>query len=94
MPFKLTAGLTRLSGYTNPATGFTHHGFLNIAVATALAARKAPERRSQESCWKADGASLAAGRPLCCDGLGWRATVSVLRHLQHGRTAEAWQPWA
>lgn len=30
---KLTAGLHQAVRYTNPATGFTHHGFLNIAVA-------------------------------------------------------------
>lgn len=37
VPFKLTAGLHRAVRHTNPATGFPHHGFLNIAVATALA---------------------------------------------------------
>ncbi|MEC3853658.1 hypothetical protein [Paenarthrobacter ureafaciens] len=37
VPFKLTAGLHRAARYTDQKTGFTHHGFLNIAVATALA---------------------------------------------------------
>lgn len=36
-PFKLTAGLHRAVRYTDPVTGFIHHGFLNIAAATALA---------------------------------------------------------
>ncbi|HIZ99450.1 MAG TPA: hypothetical protein H9805_12845, partial [Candidatus Janibacter merdipullorum] len=31
LPFKLTAGLHEAIRYTNPDTGFTHHGFLNIA---------------------------------------------------------------
>lgn len=37
VPFKLTAGLHRSVRYDAPATGFAHHGFLNIAVATMLA---------------------------------------------------------
>jgi hypothetical protein len=43
IPFKLTAGLHRAVRYTDPATGFTHHGFLNIAAATALAHEGAEE---------------------------------------------------
>lgn len=35
--FKLTAGLHEAVRYTNPDTGFTHHGFLNIAMATQAA---------------------------------------------------------
>ncbi|WP_223942379.1 hypothetical protein [Arthrobacter sp. StoSoilB22] len=38
-PFKLTAGLHEAIRYTNPVTGFTHHGFLNIAMATEAALR-------------------------------------------------------
>lgn len=37
VPFKLTAGLHQAVRHTNPSTGFTHHGFLNIALATAAA---------------------------------------------------------
>ncbi|MFV8382272.1 hypothetical protein [Corynebacterium hindlerae] len=33
-PFKLTAGLHRAMRYTDPANGFEHFGFLNIAAAT------------------------------------------------------------
>lgn len=38
LPFKLTAGLHHATRYTDPETGFTHHGFLNVLVATAVAA--------------------------------------------------------
>lgn len=35
--FKLTAGLHEAVRFTNSRTGLTHHGFLNIAIATASA---------------------------------------------------------
>jgi hypothetical protein len=38
LPFKLTAGLHHAMRYTDPETGFTHHGFLNVLVAAARAA--------------------------------------------------------
>lgn len=37
VPFKLTAGLHEAVRYTDTATGFTHHGFLNIARAVDAA---------------------------------------------------------
>ncbi|BCJ43235.1 hypothetical protein GCM10010168_00230 [Actinoplanes ianthinogenes] len=37
LPFKLAAGLRHATRHTDPETGFTHHGFLNVLVATLLA---------------------------------------------------------
>ncbi|HEY8474597.1 MAG TPA: hypothetical protein VIL37_18430 [Natronosporangium sp.] len=41
LPFKLTAGLHHALRYTDPETGFTHHGFLNVLAATLVAADRA-----------------------------------------------------
>jgi hypothetical protein len=60
IPFKLTAGLHQAVRHTNPATGFTHHGFLNIAVATGAAAQGAGTDRLQEILEEEDGTRLAA----------------------------------
>jgi hypothetical protein len=38
LPFKLTAGLHRAIRHTDPETGFTHHGFLNVLSAAITAA--------------------------------------------------------
>ncbi|HWS37407.1 MAG TPA: hypothetical protein VN408_32350 [Actinoplanes sp.] len=38
LPFKLAAGLRHATRHTDPETGFTHHGFLNVLVATLTAA--------------------------------------------------------
>lgn len=38
LPFKLTAGLHHALRYTDPETGFIHHGFLNVLAGGVLAA--------------------------------------------------------
>jgi hypothetical protein len=38
LPYKLTAGLHHALRYTDPETGFTHHGFLNVLAASLAAA--------------------------------------------------------
>ncbi|MGH3683113.1 MAG: hypothetical protein ACRDT2_23035, partial [Natronosporangium sp.] len=37
LPFKLTAGLHHALRYTDPETGFTHHGFLNVLAGCLVA---------------------------------------------------------
>lgn len=37
LPFKLAAGMRHALRHTDPETGFTHHGFLNVLVASFVA---------------------------------------------------------
>ncbi|WP_213009299.1 hypothetical protein [Paractinoplanes toevensis] len=41
LPFRLAAGLRHAIRHTDPETGFTHHGFLNVVAAGILAAEGA-----------------------------------------------------
>jgi hypothetical protein len=56
LPFKLTAGLHHAMRHTDPETGFTHHGFLNVLVATATAVEGAEVAEVAEA--------LAATHPM------------------------------
>jgi hypothetical protein len=60
VPFKATAGLHHAVRYRDPATGFDHHGFLNILVATARAVDGADPAAVEAALLIDDGAQLAA----------------------------------
>ncbi|MEV7574391.1 hypothetical protein AB0P28_14960 [Pseudarthrobacter sp. NPDC089323] len=60
IPFKLTAGLHEAVRYVNAATGFTHHGFLNIAIATDAARRGDDAERVAELLALSEPAAVAA----------------------------------
>jgi hypothetical protein len=71
VPFKCTAGLHRAVCHTDPLTGFHHHGFLNILVAThaaitggdVLAAVTARDPHDLATvCWGIDDAAAASVR--------------------------------
>lgn len=58
--FKLTAGLHHAVRHTDRTTGFTHHGFLNILVASAVAAHGREVTAVAELLAETDPESLAA----------------------------------
>jgi hypothetical protein len=58
--FKCTAGLHHAVRHTDRASGFEHHGFLNILVATAAAIDGAAERTLTELLAERDPVSVAA----------------------------------
>ncbi|MBH0118047.1 hypothetical protein M1M07_27900 [Rhodococcus sp. HM1] len=57
--FKLTAGLHRAVRYRDDSTGFVHHGFLNIAVATGEALDGADTAAVATTLAETDGSVLA-----------------------------------
>ena len=46
VPYKCTAGLHQAVRHTDPVSGFEHHGFLNLVVATAWAVSGGPVREA------------------------------------------------
>lgn len=69
VPFKLTAGLHQAVRHTGPS-GFIHHGFLNIAVATALAQKGSSSADVVPVLEERDGSRLASQHLRL--GAGWR----------------------
>ena len=58
-PFKCTAGLHNAVRHTDPTTGFEHHGYLNVLVATARALAGAGTDAVTEVIGRRDAPSLA-----------------------------------
>jgi hypothetical protein len=73
VPFKCTAGLHHAVRYTDPSTGFRHHGVLNILVATADAVTGG----AVESALAEDRPDVLAGRAAAIDA----ATAAATRAL-------------
>lgn len=59
VPFKATAGLHEAVRHTAPETGFTHHGYLNLLLATATAADGGDEAAVRAVLEIEDGGELA-----------------------------------
>lgn len=72
VPFKATAGLHHAVRHTDPVTGFEHHGFLNLTLATARAQGGRP---------LADVAAALASRD---DGAVARAALALTPAVREG----------
>lgn len=89
LPFKLTAGLHHALRHTDPETGFIHHGFLNVLVATAVAVEGAEPAEVAKILASGDAtplvnaarARLAQERPLW-DGFGSCSIADPLADLR------------
>ncbi|SDC60309.1 hypothetical protein SAMN05660690_2095 [Geodermatophilus telluris] len=57
---KCTAGLHSAVAHTDPATGFAHHGFLNVLVAVSALAAGAPATTAAEELRETDAGPLVA----------------------------------
>lgn len=60
VPFKATAGLHHAVRYTDPATGFDHHGFLNLLLAACRAVDEPAPEAIAAILEQDDGGALAA----------------------------------
>lgn len=60
LPFKCTAGLHNAVRHRDDATGFVHHGFLNVLLATRATLDGAGSEEVARVLEETDGASLAA----------------------------------
>ncbi|MFK4087903.1 hypothetical protein ACI2LF_27580 [Kribbella sp. NPDC020789] len=59
VPFKCTAGLHNALRHTDPATGFEHHGFLNVLLATRASLDGAAQDDLVQLLSREDGPELA-----------------------------------
>jgi hypothetical protein len=89
VPFKCTAGLHRAVTHTDPLTGFHHHGFLNVLVAThaaitgadVLAAVTARDPQDLAAvCWGIDDGAASAVR-AAFTGFGSCSVADPIRDL-------------
>lgn len=88
VPFKLTAGLHEAVRFTAETSGFDHHGFLNIAAATAAAQSGASRTAVADLLSSVDSRTLiaAAGEGSWRDSFASFGTCSVIEpveSLQH-----------
>lgn len=72
-PFKATAGLHHALPYRDAQTGFTHHGFLNLLLATCRAVDGASEARVVDVIASTDRDALVAEAQSVDDDLARRA---------------------
>lgn len=87
IPFKLTAGLHEAIRFTDSFTGFTHHGFLNIALATAAARAHEPAEQVVDLLTQTDPAPLV-GLAKSSDR-SWRESFKSFGTCSVGEPAES-----
>lgn len=87
LPFKLTAGLHEAVRYTDPATGFDHHGFLNIALATQAA--RAGEPAETVAAWLAETDGTTLARAAAASDGGWRESFRSFGTCSVGEPADS-----
>ncbi|QVQ51867.1 hypothetical protein J4H86_24420 [Spiractinospora alimapuensis] len=85
--FKLTAGLHEALRFTSTVTGLDHHGFLNIAAATAAARAGADTAVVAALLGSTDGGQLT---PLTEDG-AWRRSFTSFGTCSIGEPVESLQ---